>query len=112
MLDHGQVVFEGDLAQRVVLGLEQLLFPEVADAAGLLYRGAVVGQLVGVDAGQQFGSPPDIEDALAQVLADGHQRAGAAWRPDRRRRAGAGWNAGGERVSRSRCDRFCFCRRG
>lgn len=56
--DHGHVVFEGDLAQGMVFSFEQLLLPGVADVAGLFGWGAVVGQLMGVDA--------------RQVLADGH----------------------------------------
>src|SRR6266576_1761074 len=50
VLDHGQVVFESDLAQGMVFGIEQRLFPEVARAAGLFGGNAVVRQLVGVDA--------------------------------------------------------------
>jgi hypothetical protein len=50
--DHGHVIFEGELAQGMVLGFEQLFLPEVADAASLFDRGAVMGQLVGVNAGQ------------------------------------------------------------
>jgi len=59
------------LAQRMIFGLEQLLFPGVAAAAGLLGRGAIMGQLMGVDAGQQFGPAPDIGDALAQQRPQG-----------------------------------------
>ena len=66
-----EVVLEGDLAQGMVLGLEELLFPIIAAAAGLFGRGAVMGQLVGVDAVEQFGEAPDEEDALAQEGAQG-----------------------------------------
>ena len=69
--DHGQVVLERDLAQRVIFGLEQLLFPGVANATGLFNGGAIVGQLVGMDASQEFGATPDIGDALAQKRAQG-----------------------------------------
>jgi len=50
----------------MVFGFEQRLFPEVARAAGLFGGNAVVRQLVGVDACQQFRATPDIEEALAQ----------------------------------------------
>ncbi len=74
--DHGQVVLERDLAQRMVFGFEEKLFPEVAGTPGLFGWGAVVGQLVGVDAVEQFGTAPDVEDALAQECARGRLAAG------------------------------------
>jgi hypothetical protein len=43
-----------------------LLFPVVTDPAGLFSWGAVMGQLVGMNAGQQFGAAPDVKDALAR----------------------------------------------
>src|SRR5262249_34326091 len=49
--DHSQIVFEGELTQGMVFGLEQLLLPEIAHATGLLNWGAVVGELVRVNAG-------------------------------------------------------------
>ena len=69
--DHGQVVFEGELAQGMVLGGQQLFLPGIANAAGLFGRDAVVGQLMRLNAGQQFGAAPDVEDALAQECAQG-----------------------------------------
>ena len=69
--DHGQVVFEGELAQGMVLGGQQLFLPGIANAAGLFGRDAVVGQLMRMNAGQQFGAAPDVEDALAQECAQG-----------------------------------------
>ena len=69
--DHGQVVFEGELAQGMVLGGQQLFFPGIANSAGLSGRDAVVGQLMRMNAGQQFGAAPDVEDALAQECAQG-----------------------------------------
>jgi len=44
---------------------EQLFLPVVAGPATLLGRDAIVGQLMAMDAGQQFGATPDVEDALA-----------------------------------------------
>ena len=66
MFDHGQVVLERELAQRIIFGRQQLFLPGIADAASLFGRSAIVGQLMGVDAGQQLGAAPDIEEALAQ----------------------------------------------
>src|SRR4030095_6191734 len=51
---------------------EQLGCPGVAIAAGLFYWGAVVSQLMGLDAGQQIGALPDKEQTLAP---EGAQRA-------------------------------------
>ena len=44
---------------------EQLFLPVVAGPATLLGRDAIVGQLMAMDAAEQFGATPDIEDALA-----------------------------------------------
>ena len=54
MANHGQVVFQCDLAQGMVFGPQQLFLPGIARAPGLPGGDAVVGQLMGVDAGQQF----------------------------------------------------------
>ena len=63
---------EGELAQRMIFALEQFLGPGLAVVAtGLPGQRAVVGQLVRVDTGQQFGAPPDVEHALAQQRAQG-----------------------------------------
>src|SRR5215472_9044982 len=69
--DHGQVVSESELALGVIFGRQESLFPGVAGAAGLLGGSTVVSQLMGVDAGQQFGAAPDVVDALTQ---EGTQR--------------------------------------
>ena len=100
--DHGQIVLEGELAQRMVFGLEKLLFPEVAGPAGLFGRGAVVDQLVGVNAGQEFGTTPDIEDALAQEGAQGPFGGGI--------NVGGRDQVGAQEVSQfsSRCGRSCL----
>jgi len=71
MHSQGQLVLEGQLAQGMIFKGQQLGFPRVAVAAGLFDRSAVVGQLVGVDASQQFGTAPDKEEALAQEGAQG-----------------------------------------
>jgi len=70
--DDSQIVFEGDLPQGIFFGGQETFLPEVAGAAGLFGRDAVVGQLMGMNAGQQFGALPDIVDPLAQ---EGAQRA-------------------------------------
>ena len=52
-------------------GFEEGFFPGVADTSGLLGWDSIMGQLMGVDAGQQFGPAPDLEDTLAQERAQG-----------------------------------------
>ena len=69
MANHGQVVFQGDLAQGIVFGRQQLFLPGIACAASLPGGQPVVGQLMRMDAGQQFGTAPDVEDALTQQRA-------------------------------------------
>ena len=83
MADEGQIVLEGQLADGIVFLGQQLFFPGIAVVRGLAEGRTVVGQLMGLDAGQQFGAAPDVEDALAQERP---QR--AFLRPDRRRPAG------------------------
>jgi len=71
MADHGEVILESDLAQRMFFGFEQLLSPGITDTAGLFDRSAVIGQLVRLDAGEQLGAAPDKEQALSQQGAQG-----------------------------------------
>lgn len=66
MLDHGQVVLERIAAQFIVFGSQELLFPGVAVAPGLFGWNAVVGQLVGVNAGEQLRATPNVKDSLTQ----------------------------------------------
>ena len=67
--DHRHIIFDGQLTDRIRLGGQQGLFPRVASAAGSFGRDPVVGQLMGMDAGQQFRTTPDVEDALTQQRA-------------------------------------------
>ncbi len=71
MADEGQVVLQGELADRVVFLGQQLFFPGIAIGPGLAERGPVVGQLMGLDARQQFGAAPDVENPLPQQRAQG-----------------------------------------
>ena len=71
MANHGQVVLQGELAQRMIFGGEQSFFPGIAIAPGLLGRGAVVCELMRGDSGQQLGAAPDVDQALAQQRAQG-----------------------------------------
>ena len=71
MPDHRQVIAQGQLAQRIPFGFEERFFPVIAGPAALLGRDAVVSELMAMDAGQQFGATPDIEDALTQQRAQG-----------------------------------------
>src|ERR1043166_7144463 len=45
--------------------------PQSRTPRGSLGGARVVGQLMGMNAGQQFGAPPDVVDALAQKRAQG-----------------------------------------
>ena len=74
--DHGELIFEGQLPNGVVFVGQELLFPRVAIGAGLADRGTVVGQLMGLDAGQQIGAGPDKEGALTKQGAQGAQGGG------------------------------------
>jgi hypothetical protein len=66
MADQGQIVLEGELADGIIFLRQQLFFPAIAVGAGLGQCRTVVGQLMGLDAGQQFGAMPDVEDPLPQ----------------------------------------------
>jgi hypothetical protein len=66
MADQRQIVLEGQLADGVVFLRQQLFFPGIAIGAGLANQRTIVGQLMGLDAGQQFGAMPDVEDPLPQ----------------------------------------------
>ena len=59
------------LADRIVFLRQQLFFPAIAVGAGLGEGRTVIGQLMGLDAGQQFAAPPHVQDALAQEGAQG-----------------------------------------
>ena len=45
---------------------EELLFPGLAVGAGLTEGGPVVGQLMGLDTGEEFAAVPDVEQTLAE----------------------------------------------
>ena len=64
--DHGQFIFEGQLAQGMVFGGQEFFLPGIAIGTGLFGRGAVMSQLMRVDSGQQFSAAPDKEQALTQ----------------------------------------------
>ena len=66
MADEGQIVLQGELAGGMIFVGEQLLFPGLPVVRGLAKGRPVVGELMRLDAGQQFAAVPDIENALAQ----------------------------------------------
>ena len=82
MADEGQVVFEGELAHGVIFLGEELFGPVLASFRALAEDWPVVRQLMRLDAGQQFGAVPDVEEALAQERAQGPFLGGinVAWR--------------------------------
>jgi hypothetical protein len=71
MADHGQFIFEGQLAQGVVFVSQEAFFPGIAVGPGLADGRTVMGQLMGLDAGQQIGALPHEEEALTQEGAQG-----------------------------------------
>ena len=71
MADQGQIVLEGQLANRVVFLRQQLFFPGIAVGTGLANQWTVMGQWMGLDAGQQFAAAPDVEQTLAQQRPQG-----------------------------------------
>ena len=76
MANHRQVVLQGELAQRMIFGGEELLFPRIAVAPGLPGRHAVVRELMRGDSGQQLGAPPDVDRALRNSARKGRRSAG------------------------------------
>ena len=64
--DHRHVVLEGQPPQGFRFGGQESRFPGIAGAAGAFGGGAVVSQLMGVDASQKLGATPDVEEPLAQ----------------------------------------------
>ena len=81
--DHGQVVLQRQLAYRIGFGGQELGFPGIAIGPGLAERGPVMGQLMGLDASQQFSCGSRHSRAVGA-----RARAGVVGRPDRRRPAG------------------------
>ena len=70
MADEGQIVLEGELADGIRFLREQVFFPGFAVVRGLAGGGPVVGELMGLNAGQEFAAVPDVEEALAQQGAE------------------------------------------
>ena len=91
----------------VIFSGQNDLFPRIAIVVGgAAHARAVVGQLMGLDAIEQFGAPPHVADALAQQRA---HRPLLRWVD-----VGRGDQVGAQQVSqffRNRCGRSCFCRR-
>ena len=82
--DHGELIFEGQLANGVVFAGQELFLPGIAIGAGLAGGDAIMGQLMGMDAGQQFGAGPDKKGALTKQSAQGAQggRIDVGWRDE------------------------------
>src|SRR5687768_17980576 len=60
----------------MIFGREELLFPGIAIAPGLFGRGAVVGELMRANAGQQLRASPDVVNALSEKSAHRPQLGG------------------------------------
>jgi hypothetical protein len=76
MADEGQIVLQGELADGIGFAGEEMFFPRLPVVKGLAGGGPVVGELMGLNAGQEFAAVPDVEEALTQQ---------GAQRPFRRR---------------------------
>ena len=66
MADEGQIVLQGELADGIGFLREELFRPRLTVVRGLAEGGPVVGELMGLDAGQEFAAVPDVENSLAQ----------------------------------------------
>ena len=71
MVNEGYVVLEGELADGMGFAGEEAFLPGIAVVNGLAEGGAVVGQLMGLDAGEEFGAFRNVEDTLAEQSAQG-----------------------------------------
>jgi hypothetical protein len=71
MADESQFVLEGELADGIGFLGQEGSFPGIAVGAGRFVGGTVVGQLDGLDAGEQIGAMPDEVSALAQQRPEG-----------------------------------------
>jgi len=106
MADEGEIVLQGELTDRVGFRGEELLAPGLAVVKGLAGGGAVIGELMGLEAGEEFAAVPDVQEALAQQGAQRPLRGGID--------IGRGNQVGAQEVG----DLFgvepvvfCFCRR-
>jgi len=72
MADHGHLVLESQLTDGMIFVGEDLLLPEIlVEAVAADDSGAVVCQLMGMDAGQQIGALPNQVGALTEQSANG-----------------------------------------
>jgi len=63
MADEGEIVLQGELTDRVGFRGEELLAPGLAVVKGLAGGGAVIGELMGLEAGEEFAAVPDVKEA-------------------------------------------------
>ena len=66
MADEGEIILQGELADGIGFAGEELFAPGFPIVKGLAGGGAVVGELMGLDAGQEFAAVPDVEQTLPQ----------------------------------------------
>ena len=66
MADEGQIVLQGELAEGIGFLGQELFGPRLAVVNMLAGDGTVVGELMGLDAGEQFAAVPDVKDPLPQ----------------------------------------------
>ena len=66
MADHAHFILDGQLAHGMIFVCQEALFPGITVGPGLADGWAVVGQLKGLDAGQEVRALPHEEGALGQ----------------------------------------------
>ena len=71
MVNEGQVVLEGELADGMGFAGEEAFLPGFPVVKGLAEGGTVVSQLMGLDAGEELGAFRNVEDTLAEQSAQG-----------------------------------------
>ena len=81
MANEGQIILQGELADGMGFAGEEMFFPRLPVVKGLAGGGPVVGELMGLNAGQEFAAVPDVEEALTQQGAQRpfRRRINVAW---------------------------------
>ena len=82
MADEGELVLEVELVNGIGFAAQQMFLPAIAIGGGS--GQTVVGELMGLDAGEEFGALPDEGQPLAQERAQGTllRRIGVAGRDE------------------------------
>jgi len=76
MADEGEIVLQGELTDRVGFRGEERFAPGLAVVKGLAGGGAVIGELMGLDAGEEFAAVPDVQRRWRSKARSGRCAAG------------------------------------